>query len=84
MLSIVVYFILFFIGIFGNLFIIFIYNFKMKGYKDDWYFIFILVVVDILVCMFFMWFVLIVNIFFVMFLDDVLCKCFFYMNYLVI
>nr|XP_011446351.1 cholecystokinin receptor [Crassostrea gigas]XP_034308521.1 cholecystokinin receptor [Crassostrea gigas]XP_034308526.1 cholecystokinin receptor [Crassostrea gigas] len=81
-LSTAVHSILFSIGTFGNLFIIFIYNFKMKGYKDDRYFIPILAVVDILACMFSTWFALTVNIFPVMFPDDVLCKCLLYMNYL--
>ncbi|XP_061166727.1 cholecystokinin receptor-like [Saccostrea echinata] len=81
-LSTVVHSVLFTVGTFGNLFIIFIYNFKMKGYKDDRYFIPILAVVDMLACAFSTWFALKVNIFPVMFPDDVLCKCLLYVNYL--
>lgn len=81
-LSTVVHSILFSTGTFGNLFIIFIYNFKMKGYKDDRYFIPILAVVDILACVFSTWFALTVNIFPVMFPNDILCKCLLYVNYL--
>lgn len=81
-LSTVVHSVLFTVGTFGNLFIIFIYNFKMKGYKDDRYFIPILAVVDMLACAFSTWFALTVNIFPVIFPDDVLCKCLLYVNYL--
>ncbi|XP_048730641.1 cholecystokinin receptor-like isoform X2 [Ostrea edulis] len=80
-LSTVVHSVLFSVGTFGNLFIIFIYNFKMKGYKDDRYFIPILAVVDMLACILSTWFALNVNIFPVVFPDDALCKCLLYGNY---
>lgn len=40
----------FLIGIIGNIIVIYIYNFWMKGFWDDWYFIFYFVVMDFCVC----------------------------------
>ena len=81
-LSKVVHVLLFVIGTFGNTVIIIFYNFRLKGNKDDRYFIPILAVIDLLACIFSTWFDLLVNFFPVTFPDDVLCKCLLYVNYL--
>ncbi|KAK3094790.1 hypothetical protein FSP39_006275 [Pinctada imbricata] len=81
-LSKVVHVLLFVIGTFGNSVIIIFYNFRLKGSKDDRYFIPILAVIDLLACVFSTWFDLLVNFFPVTFPDDVLCKSLLYVNYL--
>ncbi|KAK3087427.1 hypothetical protein FSP39_005832 [Pinctada imbricata] len=69
-----------FLGVTGNILIIFIYSFRMKGMKDDRYFIPYLAGMDLIACMFGASYAMALNLLPVRFHGDYLCKSLWFAN----
>lgn len=66
------------IGVFGNFLVFYIYKCCIIKYCMDWFFILYLVVLDVLLCIVGSGFGLVLNLLFIWFLGDVLCKGFWF------
>lgn len=73
-----------FIGVFGNVIVVFVYIVWLGGEGEGWYFVLYLVLVDVFFVSFFVGFNLFFNLFFVNYNDEMLCKCSWFFGYLII
>lgn len=62
------------IGVVGNILVIVLYRIKMELKNDDRYFILVIVIIDLIGCMFFIIFFFLNNEWLVMFLGFFICK----------
>lgn len=62
-------------GVLGNVLVIYVYRMRLRKKRyDDWYYVVVLVVMDLCYSMFLFSFVFVKNFYLFMFLSDVLCK----------